>query len=73
MAQDVKVECHSGFRYGEHPLAFETEGQRHLIAAVLRQWRTPQGLYFRIITEDEKRYDLAYLEHEDRWEILLLA
>ncbi len=63
----TEVHCYSGARYGEHPLAFEWEGKHYEIAAIQQQWRLPDGPCYRVITQEEERFDLVYLEHEDRW------
>jgi hypothetical protein len=75
MAQDVdaQVECHSGSRYGERPLAFVFEGQHHNIAAIVRQWRMPDGLCFRVVTQSEQHFDLTYIEDQDHWRIFPVA
>lgn len=71
--KDTPVECYSGSRYGERPLAFHFDGKRHIVASVLRQWRISEGLCWRIITDDELRFDLIYLEAEDNWNIIPLG
>ncbi|MCE5209552.1 MAG: hypothetical protein LLG42_14735 [Chloroflexi bacterium] len=81
MAKDknIQVECYSGSRYGEHPLAFVYEGRRYTIANIIRQWRMPEGLCFRILTQEEKPslegqlFDLIYLEYEDEWNVFPMA
>lgn len=74
MDESVKpvVECYSGARYGERPLAFTWEGKRHEIAAVQRQWRMPEGPCYRVITHDEEKFDLIYLEEDDEWRVFPL-
>lgn len=67
------VECHSGSRYGERPMALIFEGQRREIAAVQRQWRLPDGPCYRVITQSEERFDLIYLEHADTWRVFPLT
>ena len=65
-----QVICHSGWRYGERPLRFVWEGEELEIAAILRQWRMPEGLCFRVLTPDERRFDLFYLETENEWRVV---
>ena len=66
---NVKVECRSDAGYATRPLAFWQEGIRHEIAAILGQWRLPEGLCFRVLTQDETRFDLFYLEDDDSWQV----
>lgn len=67
------VECYSGARYGERPLAFVWEGKRQEIAAIPRQWRLPEGPCYRVITQNEEKFDLIYLELEDEWQVYSLS
>jgi hypothetical protein len=67
-----QVECTSGSRYGERPLAFNWDGERLEVAGVQRQWRTPWGMCYRVITQDERTFDLFYLEGEDLWKAVCL-
>ncbi len=66
------VECHSGYKYGERPLALTWEGQRLEVHTVLAAWRTPQGPCFRVRSRDGRTFELAYQEALDQWEIRLL-
>ena len=63
------VECHSGYEYAERPIALFWESQRLEVAEVLQRWRTPGNICFRVITTDEKSFDLSYDEHADVWYI----
>lgn len=63
------VEVHSGYRYGERPLALHWEGQRLDVEAVIASWRMPQGLRFRVRTADQRLFELTYQEASDQWEI----
>ncbi len=62
------VEVHSGYRYGERPLALHWEGQRLEVEAVIAVWRTPHGLQFRVRTADQHLFELTYQEANDQWE-----
>jgi hypothetical protein len=63
----------SGSRYGERPLAFTWDGERLEVAGVQRQWRTPEGMCYRVITQDEQLFDLLYLEDQDLWKAVSLS
>ena len=71
--QRAKVECYSGHRYGERPRAFTWRGQRHRVQAVRREWRTPQGLSFQVVTDEGEDYLLFYWEEADLWWVKELA
>jgi hypothetical protein len=63
------VECHSGASYGERPVALWWEGERLLVAKVLRRSRLPDGRGFRVRVEDGRVFDLVYHSSLDEWQI----
>jgi Domain of unknown function (DUF6504) len=74
---DSQVESYAGARYPERPRAFVWQGQRLLVEQVEREWRTPEGLTFRVRTEDGRRFTLTYREAAEMagaepWQIELL-
>jgi hypothetical protein len=64
-----RVECHSGYTYGERPLAFTLEGRRHHVASIEDRRRTPEGIAFRVTTSDGEVFELTYLSQQDEWRI----
>lgn len=73
MDKAVQVECYSGSRYGERPLAFILGDEQHVVKAVEKSWRTPSGLHFRVRTEDDESFELAYREKTDEWNLEKLS
>jgi hypothetical protein len=63
------VECHSGYTYGERPIALHWQGQRLLVETIEARWRTPSGPAFRVRTEDGQVFELSYRELSDEWQI----
>jgi hypothetical protein len=63
------VECHSGFAYPDHPLAFIWQNARQTVNEVLSQWRTPQGITFRVLNQQALRFELTYSELNDEWRV----
>lgn len=63
------VECHSGYTYGERPIALHWEGERLLIQQIEARWRIPGGPGFRVRTEDGQVFELFYAEQPDEWQI----
>ena len=61
------VECFSGWKYAERPIALHWEGQRLEIAAVEAQWLTPEGRHFQVCTRDNRFFELIYDEYADVW------
>jgi hypothetical protein len=66
------VECHSGYVYGERPIALRGEGVRLLIEQVDDSWRIPGGRRFRVRVQDGRVFELFYGELYDEWRIHLL-
>jgi len=56
------VECHSGYTYGERPVAFTWQGQRLMIANIISRGRTPQAKWFRVSTAGGQVFELSCLE-----------
>lgn len=65
------VECHSGYTYGERPIAFQWEGQRLVVADIEAIWRLPDGRRFRLRAEDGRVFELSYDERSDVWHVRL--
>ena len=63
------VECHSGSRFAEKPLALTWEGKRLEVQEVLSEWRTPEAKTFRVRTSDGQVFDLCYTEAAETWQI----
>ena len=63
------VECHSGTTYGERPIALIWEGERLPIVEIVARWRLPDGRKFRVRVEDERTFELYYIEQVDEWRI----
>jgi hypothetical protein len=63
------VECHSEFTYAEKPLAFIWQGKRHPIVEIIARGCTPQVRWFRVITWDQRIFELSYNEDADAWTI----
>jgi hypothetical protein len=56
------VECHSGSSYADRPTALTWQGERLIIAEILSQGRTPQGKWFRVLTEAGQLFELSVFE-----------
>lgn len=64
---DFEVECYSGARYGERPKALVSEQQRLEISEVLKSWRSPTGMFFQVMTEDQRVFELIFEEDSSQW------
>jgi hypothetical protein len=68
MAPEI-VECHSGYTYGERPVALRWQGERLIIQAIEARWRTPDGPSFRVRTEDGRSFELSYRTLPEEWQV----
>lgn len=67
--QELEVICYSGHTYAQRPVAFTWRGSRHNVEDVLKAWREPDGLRFRVRAADGRQYLLSYDEVQDKWTI----
>jgi hypothetical protein len=67
MSLEIFVDAYSGFRANERPRYFHVDEDFYEIASVEEQWRSPEGLFFRVRSTEGKRYLLRYEEQTDRW------
>jgi hypothetical protein len=63
------VECHSGYAYGERPVAFTWQGQRQEVVEILARWRSPDGRIFRVRAAGGWIFELLYHERDEVWHI----
>jgi hypothetical protein len=73
MEEAVEVQCYSGSRYGEQPRSFLVADKRYVVKEVEGTWRTPAALHFRVRTDDDAVYELAYDEDADQWHTLAVS
>ncbi len=63
----VQVECYSGARYAERPVALTWHDERLSVESVERAWQTPDGLAFIVQITDGRRFELIYSSPNDQW------
>jgi len=74
--QAIQVECYSGFKANERPVAFTYQGERQEIQEIVDRWyhgdpdsgRTVIN-YFKVRTADGKVYLLRYQFDPDAWSL----
>jgi hypothetical protein len=69
MPQVVSVECYSGTRYAERPVALTWNGKRLSIETIERAWQTPDSVVFVVRVADDRRFELTYLPTHDQWTV----
>jgi hypothetical protein len=72
----VDVECYSGFKLNERPVAFTYQGRRQEVAQIIDSWYEggldptwPEINYFKVKTTDGQVFILRYLSLFDAWSI----
>jgi len=72
----IRVECYSGYRVNERPVAFSYEGRRWEISEILDRWYEggldpgrPEINYFKVRTLEGRDFILRYLSLFDAWSI----
>ena len=67
MSRVVSVECYSGTRYAERPVALTWYGKRLSIEAIERAWQTPDSRAFVVRVTGDLRFELTFLLSRDQW------
>lgn len=74
--EKISVECYSGYKAEERPVAFSFQGRRREVAEVVDRWYEGgleagrQGVnYFRVKTVEGDLFLLRYLPLCDAWSI----
>jgi hypothetical protein len=63
----LEVSCYSGHTYAERPATFVWRGRRYVVQRILKQWHSPQGPGFHLVTVEGERFTLTYHKARDQW------
>ena len=70
----VKVECYSGYRVNERPVAFTINERDYTrsfrIREVIERWFGETADYFKVVADDENIYLLKYDSRQDVWDLV---
>ena len=66
---DPRVECHSGYSSCDHPNAIFWHGQRHLVKAILAEWRTPIEKHYRLLVAGNLILNAFFDEKNNSWNV----
>ena len=73
---NIYVECYSGYKANERPVAFTFEKQRRRVAEIVDRWYEggveggrPEVDYFKVRTIEGDIFLLRYLSLSDSWSI----
>jgi len=74
----ITVECYSGHRANERPVAFTFEGIRRTVQEVVDRWYeggrepgSPETAYFKVLAADGRVFIIRYQSLFDAWSLLL--
>ena len=67
-----RVECYSGYKYGERPTAVLSEENRYEITQILREWKSPTAYFFQVLTADEQAFELKFESDCDEWSVRVI-
>jgi hypothetical protein len=70
VVDDIKVKCYSGHTYAQRPVSFTWRNINYPISKIESEWLEPGKKFFRIVTEDEKVFELCYNEAQDKWRLM---
>jgi hypothetical protein len=72
--EQIQVECYSGYKSNERPIAFTFQNRRREISEIVDRWYEggvkpddPVINYFKIKTNDGTIFILRYLANSDNW------
>jgi hypothetical protein len=68
----LRVECYSGYRSEERPVAFWFRDRRVEIQVILDRWYGEDHAYFKVVGEDGIRYIMRRDDYRGGWELILM-
>lgn len=76
--EQIEVSTHSGFKADERPVSFIWRGREHRIHEIIDRWYEgglkpgdPSLSYFRVHSDDDRKYLLRYNGLFDEWAIVV--
>jgi len=66
----IKVECMSGYKLNERPIAFNLIDRRYEVKDIVDRWYGEGTSYFKVKADDDNIYLLKYDGWEDCWELV---
>ncbi|HEU4923544.1 MAG TPA: hypothetical protein VFT23_10770 [Burkholderiales bacterium] len=69
----IRVECYAGYRGEQEPRAFTLGERRFTMLEILDRWLDPRHRYFKVKTDDGRRFILRHDTASDAWELAALV
>lgn len=70
--QPIQVTCYSGRTYADRPSSFIWQDRKCEVEKIEKEWVEPGEKHFIVRSQDEKRFELCYIEREDSWSLIEL-
>lgn len=64
-----RVHCLAGSRANERPISLFVDEEQIHVRSILKSWREPDYLYFKVDTTDGRVFVLRHHEYEDYWQV----
>ena len=65
--EPIKVTCYSGRTYADRPASFVWQDKQYEVKEVEKEWQGPGKKHFAVLTEDDRCFELCYIEQDDIW------
>lgn len=65
------VQCRSEYNYDQRPERFLWAGDWLRVSKLTAEWKTPEGHFFRVLTDARIAFELVFHETNDIWLIKL--
>lgn len=69
----IRVECYAGYRGEQEPRAFTLGERCFTVLEILDRWLDPRHRYFKVKTDDGRRFILRHDTALDAWELAALV
>lgn len=63
----LRVECYSGHTHAERPMAVYVNEKKHEVKNILKAWRGPDGMHYRLLLENDMEVEIMYDEAGNEW------
>jgi len=66
----LMVECYSGYKVNERPVAFNLFNRRLKVKEIIDRWYGEMSVHFKVRADDDNIYLLKYDEWQDQWDLV---
>jgi len=66
----IKVQCYSGSKVNERPIAFSLYHHTYQVHEIIDRWYGENSVHFKVKADDGNIYLLKYDEWQDQWDLV---